>query len=179
MGAGIPLVPIRSSILSHLGNCCPREQVRIAGEILRNLRKKLVTMAGEKIATHYTCGTTQPSVYCRGVARHFAFAYRSAYFGATRKPRQSSWGHALLFRTVPSANTLVRWVNENAFAFIRQARPCPTFGRPVHRRGSPHRLRPGTAESARGISPRAAHRTGCDGLPSSGSCSRERFPPFV
>ena len=24
------------------------------------------------------------------------------------------------------------------------ARPCPTFGRPVHRRGSPHRLRPGT-----------------------------------
>src|SRR6202521_237146 len=33
--------------------------------------------------------------------------------------------------TVPSANTLVRWVNENAFAFIVQARPCPTFGRPV------------------------------------------------
>ena len=54
MGAGIPLVPIRSSILSHLGNCCPREQVRIAGEILRNLRKKLVTMSGEKIATHYS-----------------------------------------------------------------------------------------------------------------------------
>jgi hypothetical protein len=24
-----------------------------------------------------------------------------------------------LFRTVPSANTLVRWVNKNAFAFIR------------------------------------------------------------
>ena len=56
MGAGIPLVPIRSSILSHLGNCCPREQVRIAGEILRNLRKKLVTMSGEKIATHYKVG---------------------------------------------------------------------------------------------------------------------------
>src|SRR6266851_10218722 len=33
---------------------------------------------------------------------------------------------------MPSANTLVRWVNENAFAFIVQARPCPTFGRPVH-----------------------------------------------
>jgi hypothetical protein len=33
---------------------------------------------------------------------------------------------------VPSANTLVRWVNENAFASIVQARPCPTFGRPVH-----------------------------------------------
>jgi hypothetical protein len=51
----------------------------------------------------------------------------------------------LFFRTVPPANTLVRWVNENAFAFIVQARPCPTLGRPVHRRGSPHRLRPGTS----------------------------------
>jgi hypothetical protein len=33
--------------------------------------------------------------------------------------------------TVPSANTLVRWVDENAFASIVRARPCPTFGRPV------------------------------------------------
>jgi hypothetical protein len=38
----------------------------------------------------------------------------------------------LFFRTVPSANTLVRWVNENAFAPAMRARPCPTFGRPVH-----------------------------------------------
>jgi hypothetical protein len=38
---------------------------------------------------------------------------------------------------VPSANTLVRWVNENAFASIVQARPRPTFGRPVHRRRAP------------------------------------------
>src|SRR6202035_1101049 len=42
-----------------------------------------------------------------------------------------------MFRTVPTANTLVRWVNENAFASIVQARPCPTFGRPVPLRGSP------------------------------------------
>ena len=28
-------------------------------------------------------------------------------------------------------------MNENAFAFIVQARPCPTFGRPVHLRGVP------------------------------------------
>ena len=48
--------------------------------------------------------------------------------------RQFSWGHALFFRTVPSAHTLVRWVDENAFASIVQARPCPTFGRPVHLR---------------------------------------------
>jgi hypothetical protein len=64
----------------------------------------------------------------------------------------------LFFRTVPSANTLVRWVNENAFASIVQARPCPTFGRPVHLRGSPHRLRPGT-------SPHAFQIPSRDGLP--------------
>lgn len=43
----------------------------------------------------------------------------------------------MFFRTVLSANTLVRWVNENAFAPIVRARPCPTFGRPVHHRGGP------------------------------------------
>ena len=58
---------------------------------------------------------------------------------------------------MPSANTLVRWVNETAFASIVQARPCPTFGRPVHRRGSPHRLRPGTSPHALRIPPRDGH----------------------
>ena len=38
-----------------------------------------------------------------------------------------------------------------------QARPCPTFGRPVHRRGSPHRLRPGTSPHALRIPPRDGH----------------------
>src|SRR5207245_9708594 len=51
---------------------------------------------------------------------------------ATRCRCQFSCGHALFFCTVPSANTLVRWVNENAFVFEAQTRPCPTFGRPVH-----------------------------------------------
>ena len=32
---------------------------------------------------------------------------------------------------MPSANTLVREVDENAFAAIVRARPCPLFGRPV------------------------------------------------
>ena len=32
---------------------------------------------------------------------------------------------------MPSANTLVRWEKENAFAPLVRARPCPTFGRPV------------------------------------------------
>ena len=33
---------------------------------------------------------------------------------------------------MPPANTLVRWVNENAFVSEVQTRPCPTLGRPVH-----------------------------------------------
>ena len=37
----------------------------------------------------------------------------------------------MVFCTVPSANTLVRWEDENAFAPIVRARPDPTFGRPV------------------------------------------------
>ena len=45
----------------------------------------------------------------------------------------------------------------NAFASIVQARPCPTFGRPVHRRGGPHRLRPGTSPHALRIPLRSGH----------------------
>ena len=48
-------------------------------------------------------------------------------------------------------------MNENAFASIVQARPCPTFGRPVHLRGSPHRLRPGTSPHAFRIPHRDGH----------------------
>ena len=63
----------------------------------------------------------------------------------------------MFFPTVPSANTLVRWVNESAFASVVQARPCPTFGRPVHLRGSPHRLRPGSSPHALRIPSRDGH----------------------
>ena len=48
-------------------------------------------------------------------------------------------------------------MNESAFAFIVQARPCPTFGRPVHLRGGPHRLQPGTSPHALRIPPRDGH----------------------
>ena len=64
-------------------------------------------------------------------------AYWVAYSGATRKPCEFSWGHVQIFRTVPSAHTLVRWEDENAFASIVQARPTPIFGRPVHHRVAP------------------------------------------
>ena len=43
----------------------------------------------------------------------------------------------MFFRTVPSAITVVRWVNENAFVLEVQTRPCPTFGRPVYRGVAP------------------------------------------
>ena len=78
-----------------------------------------------------TSGTTQPSDHFQSTTSRFTCAYGVASLGATRGPWKFSWGHALIFRTVPSANTLVRWVYENAFAPIVRARPCPTFGRPV------------------------------------------------
>jgi len=106
---------------------------------------------------HHALGTTRLSDHSPGFASHFALAYRVAYPGATREPCEFSWGHAQIFRTVPSANTLVRWVNENAFAPIVRARPCPTFGRPVRLRGGPHRLRPGTSPQTLRIPPRGGH----------------------
>jgi hypothetical protein len=75
--------------------------------------------------------TTRWSDDSPSAASHFADAYRVTSPGATRELDESSWGHVLVFGTVPSANTLVRWVDENAFASIVQARPDPTFGRPV------------------------------------------------
>src|ERR1035437_5355587 len=98
---------------------------------------------------------TFPAHFPRRLPRHAAF---TALEGLHSRP--PTGGAALapsLFRTVPSANTLVRWVNENAFAFIVQARPCPTFGRPVHLRGGPHRLQPGTSPHALRIPPRSGH----------------------
>ena len=64
-------------------------------------------------------------------------AYRVRYPGATRKHVEPSWGHVQIFRTVPFANTLVRRVGKNAFAGIVPARPCPVFGRPIHRGAAP------------------------------------------
>lgn len=86
---------------------------------------------------HRASGTTQPSDDSWNTASHFACAYRVTSLGVIRGSQEPSWGHAQIFRTVPSANTLVRWVNENAFAPIVRARPCPTFGRPVRPWGSP------------------------------------------
>jgi hypothetical protein len=58
---------------------------------------------------------------------------------------------------VPSAHTVVRGVDENAFASIVQARPCLLFGRPVHLRDSSHRLPPGASPQTHRIPPRGGH----------------------
>ena len=113
-------------ILTHLvSRLSPTTLVNRLPQITR-----LPRLAGSP-GFHRASGTIRLSDYSHGIVSRFAFAYRVPYPSATRKPCESSWGHALIFRTVPPANTLVRWVDENAFASIVQTRPCPTFGRPV------------------------------------------------
>jgi hypothetical protein len=46
---------------------------------------------------------------------------------------------------------------DNAFVAIVPTRPCPLFGRPVHRRDGSHRFRPGTSPQALRIPPRGGH----------------------
>jgi hypothetical protein len=56
---------------------------------------------------------------------------------------------------------------DGAFVAIVPTRPCPLFGRPVHRRDGSHRLRPGASPHALRIPPRGGHPalpgTGCRG----------------
>ena len=46
---------------------------------------------------------------------------------------------------------------DNAFVAIVPTRPCPLFGRPVHRRDGSHRFRPGASPQALRIPPRGGH----------------------
>jgi len=46
---------------------------------------------------------------------------------------------------------------DNAFVAIVPTRPCPLFGRPVHRRDGSHRLRPGASPHALRIPPHGGH----------------------
>jgi hypothetical protein len=58
---------------------------------------------------HHAWGTTRWSDDSTRTTPHFACAYRVASLGALRERFESSWGHVLVFHTVPSANTLIRW----------------------------------------------------------------------
>src|SRR4051812_48370542 len=91
-----------------------------------------------------TSGTTQPSDHFQSTASRFTCAYGVASLGATRGPWKFSWGHALIFRTVPSANTLVRWVYENAFAPHSAGSTLPHLCEP-----GPHCRIPNWRESVR------------------------------
>jgi len=46
---------------------------------------------------------------------------------------------------------------DNAFVAIVPTRPCPLFGRPVHRRDGSHRFRPGASPQALRIPPHGGH----------------------
>ena len=46
---------------------------------------------------------------------------------------------------------------DNAFVAVVPTRPCPLFGRPVHRRDGSHRFRPGVSPQALRIPPRGGH----------------------
>jgi hypothetical protein len=46
---------------------------------------------------------------------------------------------------------------DNAFVAVVPTRPCPLFGRPVHRRDGSHRLRPGASPHALRIPPHGGH----------------------
>jgi len=111
---------------------------------------------------------------CRASSLVSLFAYREPYPAAMRELVKLSWGHARIFPAVPSANTLVRRVDEYAFVSILQTRPCPVFGRPVRLRGGPHRLRPGSSPHALRIPSHDGHPA----LPNSCRGQRGITPAF-
>src|SRR5262249_49980702 len=73
--------------------------------------------------------------------------------GATREPDESSWGHVMIFCTVPSANTLIRWVDERRLRPHSAGSTCPHLRPTGSSWGDPHRLRPGTSPQALRIPP--------------------------
>jgi hypothetical protein len=81
---------------------------------------------------------------------------RSAYSGATRRLCQSSWSRVVLpYRAVRKhLGAVGEW---ERLRLHSAGSTLPTFGRPVHLRGSPHRLRPGTSPHAFQIPSRDGH----------------------
>ena len=118
--------------LAHLSSSIP--PTTFASRLPQPARLPLARSRG----FHRASGTIRLSDDSSGLTSHFALRLIGSLIPAPPgNQHEPSWGHVQIFRTVPSANTLVRWVNENAFASIVQARPCPTFGRPVHQWGRP------------------------------------------
>ena len=63
----------------------------------------------------------------------------------------------MVFCTVPSANTLVRWVDERRLRLHSAGSTLPHLWPTGSSRGGPHRLRPGTSPHALRIPPRDGH----------------------
>jgi hypothetical protein len=63
----------------------------------------------------------------------------------------------MVFCTVPSANTLVRWVDERRLRLHSAGSTLPHLWPTGSSRGGPHRLRPGTSPHALRIPPRGGH----------------------
>jgi hypothetical protein len=63
----------------------------------------------------------------------------------------------MVFCTVPSANTLIRWVDERRLRPHSAGSTWPHLWPTGSSRGGPHRLRPGTAPHALRIPPRGGH----------------------
>jgi hypothetical protein len=100
---------------------------------------------------------SQPSLYWRSVARHFAFRLSVCLLRCHPETPP-----VLLRSRVVLPYRAIRKhlgaVGESERLRLHTAgSTLPTFGRPVHRRGSPHRLWPGTSPHALRIPPRGGH----------------------
>src|SRR4051794_23978932 len=107
---------------------------------------------------HPASGTIRPSDDSPGVASHFAARLIGSLTPVPPGDRTSPPG--VTSRSSVPCRPQTPWCGgwmRSAFAPIVRARPCPTFGRPVHHGGGPPRLRPGTSPQAFRIPPRGGH----------------------
>ena len=70
---------------------------------------------------------------------------------------EPSWGHVQIFRTVPSAHTLVRWVDELCLRLHSAGSTLSHLWPTGSSTGWPPRLRPGTSPQTLQIPPRGGH----------------------
>src|SRR5262249_7128345 len=118
-------------------------------------------LSGRASCLARACGTSPSSDFSPSTGHPFAFwAYRCA-----SAPRSLHAEHPMRSPGVTTCSSApcrphTPWFEgwmENAFVAIVPTRPCPLFGRPVHRRDGSHRFRPGASPQALRIPPRGGH----------------------
>src|SRR5262245_59596876 len=136
--------------LSHLS----LSRTAFPGALLRPLSGRASCLAR-------ACGTSPSSDFSPSTGHPFAFwAYRCA-----SAPRSLHAEHPMRSPGVTTCSSApcrphTPWSEgwmDNAFIAIVPTRPCPLFGRPVHRRDGSHRFRPGASPQALRIPPRGGH----------------------